>query len=267
VLDPTRLTGWRDVPRRIVSLVPSHTESLHELGLKDRVVGRTRFCIHPQPWVGSLPAVGGTKDARLEAILALKPDLVVADKDENPKPLVEALQASGVEVFWSEIDSVEDAARFLERLADRCGMPEQGTRKAEAIRATAHEVSGTGRAAPVFCPIWHGPWMTFDRTAYPHAMLEAVGLRNVFAGHRGPKYFEVTAAQVAQAAPAWTLLPTEPFPFHKQKDRIDTRGLGPAGEPGRVCVIDGEALTWFGTRTVHGLRELAVVARGIAAAR
>jgi ABC-type hemin transport system substrate-binding protein len=250
-------------PRRIVSLVPSHTESLHDLGLGDRVVGRTRFCIHPSPWVDGIPAVGGTKDAKLERILALQPDLVVADKDENPKALVDALQSAGVPVLWSEIDSVPDAAAFLEELGEACGVPDTGHVAAQATLRTMMDVrqeQGERAPIPVFCPIWHAPWMTFDRTAYPHAMLEAVGLANVFAGQAGTKYFEVAAADVARSGAQWSLLPTEPFPFHKQRDKVDTSTLGACGRPERVRIVDGEALTWFGTRTVRGLRELAHVA-------
>jgi len=249
-------------PRRIVSLVPSHTESLHDLGLADRVVGRTRFCIHPSPWVDGIPAVGGTKDAKLERILALGPDLVVADKDENPKALVDALQEAGVAVLWSEIDSVPDAAGFLEELGEACGVPDTARLAAQATLRALMDArqAAAGRAVPVFCPIWHAPWMTFDRTAYPHAMLEAVGLANVFAAHRGAKYFEVEEAEVAASGALWTLLPTEPYPFHKRRDAVATAALGQAGRPERVRVVDGEALTWFGTRTVRGLRELARVA-------
>jgi ABC-type hemin transport system substrate-binding protein len=251
-------------PRRIVSLVPSHTETLHALGLATRVVGRTRFCIHPEPWVSTVPAVGGTKDAKLERILALEPDLVVADKDENPKALVDALLAAGVEVVWSAIDTVPDAAAFVERLAARCGVREIGAQQAAAIHLALREVAGAGGGAVVFCPIWHAPWMTFDGTAYPSAMLEAVGLRNAFAGHAGPKYFEVGEAEVAASRAAWTLLPTEPFPYHRKA--VATAGLGRAGQPDRVRVVDGEALTWFGVRTAPGLRELARVARELATA-
>ncbi len=254
--------------RRIVSLVPSHTESLHDLGLADRVVGRTRFCVHPSPWVESVPAVGGTKDASVEKILALKPDLVVADKDENPKAIVEALQAAGVEVLWSEVGSVPDAAAFLERLGERLGVPEAARIAAQNILRTLLEVrpaDGAGEV-PVFCPIWHGPWMTFDRTAYPDAMLAAVGFRNVFGDHAGSRYFEVAADEPARRGAAWTLLPTEPYPFHRRRDAIDLAALGECGRPERVRVIDGEALTWFGTRTAQGLREMAAVARSIRAA-
>jgi len=250
-------------PERIVSLVPSHTETLHALGLSDRVVGRTRFCIHPKPWVETVPVVGGTKDAKVEKVLAQQPDLVVADKDENPKALVEALQAAGVEVLWSEIDTVADAAAFVDRLGSRCGVPEAGARWAERITGAKADVSRTAslwQPVPIFCPIWHDPWMTFDRTAYPSAMLEAVGLRNAFADHAGPKYFEVSVNEVARSAAVWTLLPTEPFPFHKRREAVETWELGAAGRGDRVKVIDGEALTWFGVRTVEGLRVLKDVA-------
>lgn len=244
-------------PRRIVSLVPSHTESLHDLGLADRVVGRTRFCIHPAPWVEGVPHVGGTKDASLEKILALRPDLVVADKDENPKALVDALGEAGVEVLWSEIDTVPDAADFLVRLGGICGVPDAGRAAAADIGAALREVATTAPPLPVFVPIWHDPWMTFDATAYPHAVLDAVGARNVFGDHAGAKYFQVTDAEVAASDAAWTMLPTEPYPFHKRRDAVDTSGLGASGGPGRVHVIDGEALTWFGVRTAPGLRLLA----------
>lgn len=258
-----RRAGAVDAPQRIVSLVPSHTESLHDLGVADRVVGRTRFCIAPAPWVDGIPHVGGTKDASLAKILALHPDLVLADKDENPKSLVDDLQAAGVEVLWSGIDSVADAADWLVELARKCGVPEAGMAAATDIRGAIEECAGL-EPLPVFCPIWHAPWMTFDGSAYPSAMLAAAGFRNVFADHAGPKYFEVDAAAVAASGAAWALLPTEPFPFHKQLDAVDTGLLGDAGKEGRVHVIDGEALTWFGTRTAPGLRELARVRRALA---
>jgi ABC-type hemin transport system substrate-binding protein len=254
-------------PQRVVSLVPSHTETLHELGLADRVVGRTRFCIHPEPWVSTLPVVGGTKDAKLERILGLGPDLVVADKDENPKLLVEALEAAGVEVVWSDIGTVDEAAAFVGRLAARCGGPAPG--KAAAWQARLDAVRSKLPKAdpvPVFCPIWHEPWMTFDGSAYPSAMLAEAGLANAFAGHAGPRYFEVQARDVAASAARWTLLPTEPFPFHKRRHAVETAPLGPCGRDGRVRLLDGEALTWFGTRTLAGLEELARVAAELRAA-
>ncbi|MGB1585448.1 MAG: helical backbone metal receptor [Thermoplasmatota archaeon] len=247
-----------DVPGRIVSLVPSHTESLHDLGIKERVVGRTRFCIHPKPWVDYVTPVGGTKDAKLDKILALEPDLVVADKDENPKALIDSIQEAGVEVLWSEIDTVPDAADFLEVLGERCGVPTAGHVVAQQIRHGLEAVAGA-EPVPVWCPIWYDPWMTFDRTAYPHAMLAAVGLENVFADHPGPKYFETSADEVAATRAAWTLLPSEPYPFHDRHDKVEAGGLPPSR------LIDGEALTWFGTRTVSGLQVLAETADALRA--
>ncbi len=248
-----------DVPKRIVSLVPSHTETLHALGLADSVVGRTRFCIHPSTWVESIPHVGGTKDASSAKILALNPDLVVADKDENPIDLVKELEAAGIEVLWSDIDTVPDAVQFIEQLARRCGADAAGSRIAEDIWAAACDVAFEDEPIPVFCPIWHDPWMTFNKTAYPHAMLAAVGLHNVFAQKSGTKYFEVQSEDVAASDAEFTLLPTEPYPFHKRRAEASTEALGVSGHASRVMEIDGEALTWFGVRTAVGLRELARV--------
>ena len=249
-------------PQRIVSLVPSHTETLHGLGLADRVVGRTRFCIHPEPWVATLPIVGGTKDAKLERIQELRPDLVVADKDENPKALVDALTATGIEVLWSDIATIDDAAAFVLRLAERCGGPApEAAARWEGELQQARRQGGAGAPIPVFCPIWFDPWMTFNGTAYPSAMLAAAGLRNVFAERPAdPRYFAVTAEEVAAAGARWSLLPTEPYPFHRRREAVSTTALGTCGQPERVRIVDGEALTWFGMRTLPGLRELRRVA-------
>jgi ABC-type hemin transport system substrate-binding protein len=251
---------------RIVSLVPSHTETLHDLGLADRVVGRTRFCIHPKPWVDGLAIIGGTKDARPDKILALRPDLVVADKDENPLALVQTLQKAGVDVIWSDIATVEDAADFVLRLGARCGVEPAGRRESDAIRAAleAARANRPSKPIPVFCPIWHDPWMTFDASAFPNAMIDAVGFQNVFAKHEGPRYFEVTAKEVFSSQAEHALLPTEPFPFHKRLKAIDTVPLGRCGSAGRVHVVDGEALTWFGSRTARGIPILAELAHDLA---
>ena len=257
------LRGPMQEPQRIVSLVPSHTESLHDMGLAHRVVGRTRFCIHPKPWVDGIPHVGGTKDADLRRILALTPDLVVADKDENPLALVEDLQAAGIEVLWSDIDDVQDAADFLRTLGRRCGVEAAARSEAEAIEAALLEVAADAAPMPVFCPIWYDPWMTFNGNAYPDAMLRAVGLENIFAGREGDKYFEVEAVEVAERRPHAVLLPTEPFPFHKRLETLDTEPLGVA--PEAVHIIDGEALTWFGTRTADALHTLSELRLALAA--
>ena len=174
--------------------------------------------------------------------------------------------AAGVTVIWSEIASVADAAAFVVRLGALCDAQGAARACAADIDDAARQVRGAGGGTPVFCPIWHEPWMTFDGTAYPSAILEAVGLRNAFAAHPGARYFEVAPQEVAASAAAWTLLPTEPYPFHKRADAVDTTTLGPCGQPARTRLIDGEALTWYGVRTAPGLRELARVARELAAA-
>lgn len=224
---------------RVVSLVPSHTESVFELGCGDLVVGRTRFCIFPEE-VNSIPHVGGTKDADFEKIMALQPDLVLADKDENPLALVESLQAAGVEVLWSDIERVDDVGPWLLTLGAAIDAD------LSTISSFVPEISPPTTLLPVFCPIWY-PWMTFDGSAYPSAMLAAAGFRNVFSDHDGDKYFECSLEDAVEAGAEVALLPTEPFPFHKQ-----TKDTSPLPN----VIIDGEALTWFGTRTKRGVKEL-----------
>lgn len=212
------------------------------------MVGRTRFCIFPEE-VTQLPHVGGTKDASAEKILALKPDLVLADKDENPLALVQELEKS-VEVMWSHIESIPDVAAWLERLVARLDDP----RARELLPDFLPTVPETSNEIPIFCPIWH-PWMTFNGTAYPSAMLAAAGFRNVFAGSEGDKYFEVTSEAAIAAGAKWALLPTEPYPFHKKP--VSTAQFAGAS------IIDGEALTWFGTRTKRGIEVLKETANAV----
>ncbi|MGB1697162.1 MAG: helical backbone metal receptor [Thermoplasmatota archaeon] len=237
---------------RIVSLVPSHTESLFELGVGDLVVGRTRFCIFPEE-VLDLPHVGGTKDASLEKILALSPNLVLADKDENPKALVDQLTEAGVEVLWSHVETISDVAAWLQTLVDRVDDP----RARDALPQFLPVPPTDAPSIPVFCPIWY-PWMTFNGTAYPSAMLAAAGFRNVFADREGDKYFETTASEAVSLGAQWALLPTEPFPFHKKSV--------PTQEFAHSMIIDGEALTWFGTRTKRGVEVLKKAAEDALAA-
>lgn len=235
---------------RVVSLVPSHTQSVADLGGANLLVGRTRFCIHPSDVVRSVPAVGGTKDAKMERILATRPDLVLMDEDENPRALYDALVEADIDVLVSRIATMDDAAQFVESLGRRMEL-ETGTSWAKRIRDAARP---SPYRATVFCPIWARPWMTFHRQSYCHDVLLRAGLMNAFGEHPGSKYFEVTPDDVVQSGAEWTLLPSEPFPFHTT--RVSTEKLGACGKQERVRLVDGEALTWFGTRSAAAVLTL-----------
>jgi ABC-type Fe3+-hydroxamate transport system substrate-binding protein len=236
--------------KRIVSLVPSVTESLFCLGLGGRVVGITDWCVHPRNRVAALPRVGGTKNPSLRRILALEPDLVIANREENRERTVLALRAAGVEVWVTYPRTVRDAVALLGELA-------QLGASAEAIEAVVRPVEEAvqsaeeqrpARALPVFCPIWKRPWMTVGGDTYASSLLELCGGANVFADCGDRRYPIVERAQIVAAAPEVILLPSEPYDFGP-RDVLELAQLTlPAARNGRIHLIDGTLVSWYGPR-------------------
>ncbi|MHB8604624.1 MAG: helical backbone metal receptor [Thermoplasmatota archaeon] len=235
---------------RIVSLVPSHTETLFALGAGEDVVGVTRFCVHPEEARATKTIVGGTKDPDIERIATLAPDLVVANREENREVDVGALRARGLRVELLDVPSVDAVAPTIRALGDlvrRDGAPL--ARVVEEALAAANDA----RPAPVpaFAPIWRAPWMTVGRDTYASSVLAAVGFGNVAAPLTRYPSLEPAAAVALGASVA--LLPSEPYPF-AEKHVGELVAAGFARE--RVLLIDGEALTWYGVRTAEGLTTL-----------
>lgn len=250
---------------RLVSLVPSWTETLYAWGHDADVVGVTKWCVHPKELVARVEKVGGTKDPDIARIIALKPDLVVCEKEENRKEDVEALRAAGLEVYLSDVRSLPDALRDIARLGEALHKEEAAASLVARIEASMREVAA-GRAAtplPVYVPIWRRPWMTLTRDTFAHAMLEAAGARNVFEDADG-RYPERGPEEAIEAGARAALLPTEPYPFGEKQDAA-MEELIEAGFPReRIHLLDGEALTWYGARTVDGLRVVAAAVRDAA---
>lgn len=245
---------------RIVSLVPSHTEAVFALGQGDQVVGRTKFCIAPEGLVESIPSVGGTKDADLDKILALEPTLVLLDKDENPKALAEGLDAAGIPYFVTAVHTVDAAKGFLWDLACRIGGHEQVEAMVADIETAESEVEAV-LSIRCACPIWYNPWMIFNGTAYASDLLRVAGFANVFADREGERYQALENDELDTCGAEVLLLPSEPFPFHKQWDRVKPGGLTDLAE--HAHQVDGEALTWFGTRTAEGIRTFGALAQSL----
>jgi len=205
----------RRIAKRIVSLVPSLTESLFCLGLGDRIVGITDWCIHPSDRVSGLPRVGGTKNPSVRQILELEPDLVIANREENRKQTVVALE--------SVVRPVEEAVR-------------------------AAEEQRPARGLPVFCPIWKKPWMAVGGDTYASSLLELCGGANVFADRDDRRYPIVEIEQIVAAAPEVILLPSEPYDFGP-RDVLELAALTlPAARNGRIHLIDGTLVSWYGPR-------------------
>jgi len=236
--------------KRIVSLVPSVTESLFCLGLGDRVVGITDWCVHPSEQVSGLPRVGGTKNPSVRQILELEPDLVIANREENRKRTVVALRAAGVEVWVTHPQTVRDGVALLRELSDLGATPAAIASVVEPVEAAVSvaEAQRPARGLPVFCPIWKKPWMAVGGDTYASSLLELCGGANVFADCGDRRYPIVELAQIVAAAPEVILLPSEPYDFGP-RDVLELEALTlPASRNRRIHLIDGTLVSWYGPR-------------------
>jgi len=235
-----------DAPaRRVVSLIPSVTESLFVLGAGDRVAGCTEWCLHPKERVATVPKIGGTKNPDLAAIFALRPDLVLANKEENRRVDVEAL-AERVPVHISYPKSFDDTLGYMRDLGALLGIEAHvdGWVRDVEMRRAAFRASARARRRVAYF-IWRKPWMVAAGDTYIDAMLREAGFDNVFAALPG-RYPEIAWADVAAAAPDLVMLSSEPFPF-AEEHRDEVAHL--CGIPRtRVVCASGEAFSWFGVR-------------------
>lgn len=243
-------------PRRIVSLVPNLTELVCFFGGAADLVGVTRYCTEPADVVASLPEVGGTKNPDVAAVVALQPDLVLANAEENRREDFERLRDAGLRIFVSFPRSVVAAARSIENLGAALGRAEEARRLAAEIDRALDELARDERPARrrYFCPIWRKPWMTFNSDTFPHDLLHHAGGENVCGG-AALRYPEVDLHDVAARRPEIVLLPDEPYPFSdRHRDRLEALAETPACRRGRVHLVDGKALWWYGPRTPESLR-------------
>jgi ABC-type Fe3+-hydroxamate transport system substrate-binding protein len=253
-----------DTPARIVSLVPSVTELVHAVGAGERLVGVSRYCCAP-PEVEALPRVGGQKDPDLDAIAALRPDLVLAVKEENLARDVEALAARGIAVYVADVRSLDDAIGLIGEIGD---LVDGESARIEALRASA--VQGVqdarrfaqhfafGRPRRVFCAVWRDPWITVSRDTYMYEVIQACGGEPVPPGRHDRRYPKVTLDEVRAARPAAILLPDEPYAFGPT-DAAELSSIAPVG------LVDGKLLGWYGVRTAGIAAVASVLSRLLSA--
>lgn len=243
---------------RIVSLVPSLTETVHDLGLGGSLVGVTKFCVRPATARETATVVGGTKDPSVEKILRLKPDLVLADEDENKPEHLAALGKAGLQVHVTRIASVADVARELRALGLLLGRGHEAEKYASDLQEAVAQIRSASAVFPpigCFVPVWKRPLMTIGARTYMSDLLRLSGGENVFEDVHSKKYFEVDTDEVRQRQPDAILLPTEPYRFREpDRNEFAERFEVPLEA---VQVVDGQAFTWFGTRSLEGTRLLA----------
>ncbi len=239
---------------RVVSLVPSLTELVCDLGAAAALVGVTSFCTEPPEVVAGLAKVGGTKNPDVDAISALAPDLVLVDRDENRLQDFAALEAAGLPVYVAEVRSAAATAETVRSIGELLGRREPAERLAAEIAAALRHPPAT--SARVFCPIWRNPWMAFNRHTYAADLLAQCGGVNV-CNDLEPAYPQVTLAQIGGLAPDIVLLPDEPYVFAEKhiKDLAELDDT-PAGRQRRFHLVDGKAMFWYGRRTIGAVAEL-----------
>ena len=228
-------------PRRIVSLVPSQTELLFDLGLGSRVVGVTKFCLHPSGARQNATVVGGTKNFDFEKIAALKPDLILGNKEENYQTGIEQL-AADYPVWLSDISTLPQALDMIKRVAFSTGEKERGEKLATEIAASFATLNPPEAAPTAAYFIWRKPYMVAAGGTFINDMLSRAGLRNVFADLG--RYPEITPEQLRAAAPARILLSSEPYPFGA-KHVAEFQEICPAA---KIQLVDGELFSWYGSR-------------------
>jgi ABC-type Fe3+-hydroxamate transport system substrate-binding protein len=223
-----------------VSLVPSLTEWLFDLGLEEEVVGITKFCVHPVHWQQTKPRVGGTKRVDVPRVLALAPDLVVASKEENVREQVEAL-ARAVPVLLTDVQNFNDALAVNAEIGRVTGRHRQADGLNTVITNSfiGFPLAPAGRALYL---IWRKPYMTIGADTYIHSMLHLAGFTNVAGCYT--RYPEVTVAEMQAWQPDWVLLSSEPYPF-REKHLQELHDLLPQA---RVRLVDGEMFSWYGSR-------------------
>lgn len=272
-------------PRTVVSLVPSVTESLFDLALGDRLIAVTEYCIHPKEKVQFLPRIGGTKNPDVARIIALRPDLVIANREENRREDVEKLVDAGIPVWVTFPKTVVDVFNLLWDLMNLFEKPDMSPR-VRLIEQTYDWVIGITRSREhepvrVFAPIWLDPLMTFNRDTYIHDLLRVCGGTSIFAererryplaadvgqgepypaddpriADRDTRYPRITWEEIIAGQPDVILLPTEPYPFTERHLSLFAQLDVPAARNQRIHLVDGSLLTWHGTRIAYALDTL-----------
>jgi ABC-type Fe3+-hydroxamate transport system substrate-binding protein len=238
---------------RIVSLCPSLTELVFDLGRGAELVGRTKFCVHPADRVTAVEKVGGTKNPKIDRIIELAPDIVLVNEEENRREDAEALAAAGIAIHTSFPRTALETAGMVRSIAAALDAQHEGERIARDIEARHRRVVRAAANRPpttIAYLIWREPLMTVNGDTFVSALLADAGGGNVFA-NEATRYPTITADALRAADPDIVLLSTEPFPF--KPSHADELATATGIPRDRFEIVDGELLSWHGSRTPAGI--------------
>lgn len=229
--------------KRIISLVPSQTELLFDLGLEAETIGITKFCIHPSAWYKTKEKVGGTKTLQLNKIRNLKPDLIIANKEENVKDQIEEL-AKDFPIWLTDVNNLEDALQMINNIGALTGKKATSLTLAGQIKQNFKKIKLLPSPMRTSYLIWQKPYMTIGGDTFIHDMLYRCGFQNVFTGQN--RYPQTTVSELITKNCELLLLSSEPYPF-KQKHIDELSKLLPHT---KIVLVDGEFFSWYGSRLI-----------------
>lgn len=229
-------------PKRIICLVPSITELLAYLKLDNEVVGITKFCIEPNNWFKSKKRIGGTKTVDIESVKQLKPDLIIANKEENDKTQVEQLQTE-FNVWISNVFTLEDALDMIKKLGAICEKEMEAKTLNQKIVLSFNKLrtKSFSKIKAAYC-IWDKPLMVAAKKTFINNMMQFAGFENVF--DELVRYPSINVKQLLSAKPKVLLLSSEPFPF-KEKHIVKYQQILPDA---KIILVDGTMFSWYGSR-------------------
>ena len=232
-------------PQRIVSTVPSQTELLHYLGLDKEVIGITKFCIHPSAWFRSKERIGGTKQLNIAKIKDLKPDLILANKEENQKNLIEEL-ALQFPVWVSDVNDLSSACVMIKEIGSITGREKKAEELVQGIRSAfySENIIPNQRLRTAYL-IWKEPYLTVGGDTFIHQMVEYAGFKNIFADRA--RYPQIEIEEINGLDCELLLLSTEPYPF-KENHVEELKQLLPKT---KILLVDGELFSWYGSRLLQ----------------
>ncbi len=231
-------------PRRIVSLVPSQTELLYDLGLEESVVGITKFCVHPSPWRQTKMIVGGTKNIHVSKVIECNPDLVIANKEENVREQVEAI-AAHCPVWLTDVGNFKEALAMMSDIGTLCNRVEKANEIIEKVTTSFNQLSPLPRAIRTTYFIWKDPWMTVGGDTFIHSMMTKTGLENIYS--HTTRYPVISPGELHDKDCELILLSSEPYPFNQSH----LHSLQQQFPQQKILLVDGEMFSWYGSRLLH----------------
>ncbi|QSE99293.1 ABC transporter substrate-binding protein [Fulvivirga lutea] len=226
-------------PMRVISLVPSQTELLFDLGLEDKIAGLTKFCIHPADSVKSKPIIGGTKNFRFDKIDEIQPDLIIGNKEENYESGINQLKKK-YPVWMSDIYDLNDSLNMITSIGTIFRVEDKANRLVNSIRTSFDQLPEFKKLTCLYF-IWNKPKMVVGKDTFINKMLQKSGFENLISPSRYP---ELSLEELENLQPQVVLLSSEPFPF-KKKHLEEFEELFPKS---KILIVDGELFSWYGSR-------------------